>query len=256
MRVRCSGFTLYDLVVVVAIILILAALLLPALARAREESRKSVCKENLSQLGKATWAYVLNNNARFPFAARPANERVGQTNGECDAMTSIALLYPHYMGTAKVFRCPSTEDEPKFKVNSPWPFDGKRKPPGGMGRNAYMGPNAYEWSNRNFTLIGSSYGYDPRLIPSARSNHAYAADMDGSYQKNRDTVTQNHEGGQNVLYVDGAVKFMDINHASDDPKDNIFTEDPWNADIDSFIVDRDNIDLTVSRDGYPDLREE
>jgi len=241
MRKWLSAFTLIELLVVIAIIAILAGLLLPALARAREEGRKSVCKENCSQVGKAIFAYTQNNNEAFPFAEMAANDG---TRRENNAMCSIGLLYPQYLGTAKPFRCPSTENEPSLPVDAPWPILDDNSDGQIDEATEVAATEAYVWSNRTYTLNDSSYGYDCRLYPSALSNHAIYADMDGTYQNNRDTSTQNHDGGQNVLYVDGRVSFQGNNYVSNNPIDNIYTETGttnavgdvgWHADTDSYI---------------------
>lgn len=240
MRKWLSAFTLIELLVVIAIIAILAGLLLPALARAREESRKAVCKENCSQIGKAIVAYSLNYNEFYPFSWGPADEVDTANDPEpCNAMTSLANLYPGYIGTDQAFRCPSaTDDRPVIQVN---------------GDQATM--TAYQWSNRNYTLRDSSYGYDCRIYPNSKSNHVILGDMDGSYQVDKDTNTQNHEEGQNVLFVDGGVRWVQNNYVSENPVDNIFvvggqdtydsgaTEvsfwNSWSADTDSYITDQD-----------------
>ena len=59
-------FTLIELLVVVAIIGILVSLLLPSLAKAREQARIAVCQSNLSQLGKMCIVYVSDNDSFYP----------------------------------------------------------------------------------------------------------------------------------------------------------------------------------------------
>jgi prepilin-type N-terminal cleavage/methylation domain-containing protein len=252
MRKWLSAFTLIELLVVIAIIAILAGLLLPALARAREEGRKSVCKENCSQVGKAIFAYTQNNAEFYPFAwqsnTAPILGATDYVSGSNNTMDSIGLLYPEYLNTGKAFRCPSTEDEPNLTtelMDYTTTTGGVPIPSLDLDTDGTVeaGERQYIYSNRIFALNDSSYGYDCRLYPSAVSSHAIYADMDGTYQNDRDTATQNHAGGQNVLFVDGAVVFKGNNYVSNEPTDNIYTEGAsdagaavyWHADTDSYI---------------------
>lgn len=92
-----TAFTLIELLVVVAIIGILAAILLPALARAREAARRKSCASNLKQLGVAMAMYTDEHNGSFP----PKASRVRSF------MVSYASLFPEYLSDVRVLACPS-----------------------------------------------------------------------------------------------------------------------------------------------------
>jgi prepilin-type N-terminal cleavage/methylation domain-containing protein len=70
-----AGFTLIELLVVIAIIAILAALLLPALASAKEKGKRIACLSNLKQIGLGLTLYTDNNDQKMPtalnYGARP-----------------------------------------------------------------------------------------------------------------------------------------------------------------------------------------
>src|SRR3989304_4187094 len=105
MRKWLSAFTLIELLVVIAIIAILAGLLLPALARAREESRRKACNSNMGQIVKACSTYQEPNGDFFPAHSQDNYTRVGTgydnlmliTVNIFHPMASLAVLYPAYI---------------------------------------------------------------------------------------------------------------------------------------------------------------
>lgn len=97
-----NGFTLIELLVVIAIIAILAAILLPALARAREAARRASCQSNLKQFGIIYKMYAGENKDFFP----PPMSYLPNSNAVLQSYAS-EKLYPDYWNDLNIALCPS-----------------------------------------------------------------------------------------------------------------------------------------------------
>ena len=243
MRKWISAFTLIELLVVIAIIAILAGLLLPALARAREESRRKSCNSNLGQVIKACATYQEPNGDYMPAHSQ-------YTAGGYDWIRpgpSLANLYPTYIDNPKVFGCPSTADRPFISVQyhegAKWTcFGDDPANPNQPYPLTSMSDNPVTYSGQELLRDRKcSYLFDERTqFRMIGPGQAIAADADGFTFKTAtgsspvypDSGTMgpyqrlprkpNHDGGQNVMYFDGHVGWADNNFTSSDPKDNIF----------------------------------
>jgi prepilin-type N-terminal cleavage/methylation domain-containing protein len=141
---KYSGFTLIELLVVIAIIAILMAILLPALHRAKEQSRKIVCSNNLKQIGLSLHIFGAENDGRLPL------------NGSGYWLWDIAYSTTDYIiatgGDKHTFYCPS-EPTKKPDMTILWQFSQDLPlgtPPGSVpepktDRDQYYRVTGYFW---------------------------------------------------------------------------------------------------------------
>jgi prepilin-type N-terminal cleavage/methylation domain-containing protein len=109
------GFTLIELLVVIAIIAILAAMLLPALARAKERSQRAVCKSNMHQVGLTAIMYAHDNGDKFPLALR-------NNNVSYHIVWMPTVSFDYFVGTARIqtncLTCPNKNRDGKWIITN------------------------------------------------------------------------------------------------------------------------------------------
>ena len=98
-----SAFTLIELLVVIAIIAILAAILFPVFARARENARRSSCQSNLKQIGLGIIQYVQDYDEKYPVL------RGGNTG---NAANGVWVITQPYLKSTQIYQCPSETNGP------------------------------------------------------------------------------------------------------------------------------------------------
>ena len=222
------GFTVVELLVVVAVIAILAALLLPALGGANQRGKAVFCLNNLRQLGLALHLYAGDHDDALPYnmGAEGTHETVAKgefLNWANDVMSwelnsentntlllTIGGLGPYVGGVAKVFKCPSDIALSEIQRQAGW-----KERVRSVSMNAMLG-NAAEFMKGAVNTNNPHYRQFVRLsdVPEPSGIFAFVEEhpdsINDGYFLNRfysdqwiDLPASFHNSGANFAYADG-----------------------------------------------------
>ncbi len=195
---RRKGFTLLELTAVIAVIGVLAAILLPALARTREAGRRTSCLSNLTELNMALQMYASEHKRQLPWSG----------NGDVRCLNRIRN---DYLSDVALFICPS--DATSGELKKQWEeflknaAKGDRTPP--------------RFKFTSYVYIGW-YASAPIVVPPAEAPLPKIPMLWDMAAKGNQGTNFNHvPGGSNVVWMDGSAEFVPLIrfHADNLPSD-------------------------------------
>jgi prepilin-type N-terminal cleavage/methylation domain-containing protein/prepilin-type processing-associated H-X9-DG protein len=210
------AFTLIELLVVIALIAILAALLLPALGRAKESARSIQCLSQMRQLGLALRLYAEDNGDEFPRSQHSAFTHGQLTWGRALApqLGSDTMAWTNLL--SGVYRCPSD------RRSAPWSY----------GLNVYfeLGPDDdYEGKPQTWRRVGMVLNPTATVVFAENASGAdhIMPNFWTAAQDAVDVASRRHNQRSNYTFVDGHAEGRDFETIYDPPR----KVDRWNPSL-------------------------
>ena len=179
------AFTLVELLIVIAIIAVLAAILFPVFARARENARRASCQSNLKQIALGATQYIQDYDEHYPLGLTKESET--------SYSSSFDLLQP-YLKSSQIGICPSDSDMPDVILPLP-----------------NLSPSSYT-SNSKVTTTPFLGEPSPPSIASvaevSRLPLIWDAINTSTYLLPDVKVARRHLEGANCMFADGHVKWI------------------------------------------------
>lgn len=204
-----GAFTLIELLIVIAIIALLAAILFPVFGRARENARRTSCQSNLKQIMLATQQYVQDYDERFPLDVVSGVAGV-EPFGWADALLVYSKSTQIYQCPSDTMPAPTTPDQPNY---TDYFYNLGLARGNGGDVNSRVGAHL---AQLDFPSLTISYG----CMDNARSvpGKAYVTDRGGGGQGlagSSNVGWDKHLEGVTVAFSDGHVKWYKGTQGSD-----------------------------------------
>jgi prepilin-type N-terminal cleavage/methylation domain-containing protein len=191
---RRLAFTLIELLVVIAIIAILASILFPVFARARENARRASCMSNMKQLGLAVMMYKQDYDGRFPRAGWADDLPCPDGSGDMCGASWEVKIYP-YVKSLQVYVCPSDS-------NRVW-----------HGDNQGTSQISYGYNFANLDSVNESAIQKPSqmiMMADSQGDVTYALYQNNYYGTTTREISDRHLNGGVLNFVDGHAKWIHI----------------------------------------------